>query len=109
MTHIASCLTDEASMNEQDALSVAILRRHGFRIIGHADLLPLTCTTLSDDEIVTVMRALSLGLDPCVDLAAHAITEEVWRSRRHGRRLACEVDPERRRIRKLKKRRHRHR
>jgi hypothetical protein len=96
-------------MNTHDDHQASILSRHGFRINGHADLPKLAYSTLSDDEIVTVMRDLALGLDPCVDLAGHMLTEEEWLSRRRGRRLARVVDAARRHRRKKQKRRCRHR
>jgi hypothetical protein len=72
-----------------------------------AELGPLICTSLNDDEVVKVMTRLARGEDPGVDLEGHQLTEAEWRRRR--RPLARTVDPARRKWRKARKRRSRRR
>jgi len=93
-------------MNKQDDRQQAILSQLGFQIVGSTDLTLLANSVLPDDQLIEAMRRLALSLDPIVDLAGHAISEEEW-LRRRGRRLARKVDPDRRRRRKAAKRRHR--
>jgi hypothetical protein len=96
-------------MNIHDAHQASIISRLGFRVVGQSGLGPLAFSSLPDHVLVETMRLISLGLDPGFNLADFAISEEEWLRRRQGRRLAREIDPDRRRIRKARKRRHRHR
>jgi len=71
------------------------------------DLGPLVHTSLSDDQVVQVLRRLARGEDAGVDLEAHRLTLEAWAARR--RPLAREGNPARRKRRKARKRKGRKR
>jgi hypothetical protein len=74
-----------------------------------AELGPLICTSLNDDEVVKVMTRLARGEDPGVDLEGHQLTEAEWARRRAagGRQLypVDDVEEVRRRKRRARKRR----
>lgn len=102
-------------------LSVAVPRAPGVRlgvlrvwpVDPRADLGPLLYTSLTDDEIVAVLRRLARGEEPGVDLEAHRLDEAEWRRRREARGRALPPlgggDVDRRRRRRARKRRGRRR